>query len=655
LGFEVNSERMAKEVEAVRAYTIGTAGHVDHGKSALVRALTGEDPDRLPEEKERGMTIDLGFVHADFGDGIVATFIDVPGHERFIKTAVAGVAGIDLALFVVAADEGVMPQTREHLAVLRHLGVKRGVVAITKIDLVDDGWLELVREDLREFFAGSFFEGAPAVGVSSTTGEGVEGARLALKEALLKVPPRPAGGAFRMAIDRVFSMRGFGTVIAGTVASGEVRPRDELEIQPLGRKVRVRGVQSRGENVEAATVGTRAALNVVGVDQEEIRRGHEIAELGLLAPTRRLDLKLNLDVGPIRHRSRVRFNKGTAEAMARLLFLDADAGEAGESHFAQVVLEEPIAAIRYEPFVIRDPSTLRLLGGGRVLDAFPTPHRRQQWVLDDLAKLAAAEGDPAALLRALFTRARGPKRGFRPGELACVLTAVPRAEVGELLDGLVDEGVAARLCPEYVPAKDLEAVSEAAVEAVRSGLSRDPVREAVPREEVRAKLSYELSPEGCAALLDELVARGRLEAHAGGYRLPGASPALTPAHEEALAALEEFFRSGPPMRGREEVERHMAGYAEGATMLRFALSRGIVVMLPERVITTPTLVEEKESELVEYLKSHETVRAAEYKDLYGLSRKQATALLDYFYERGVTVREGGTHRLAPRNLRKEDE
>lgn len=646
---------MAIEKEEARAYTIGTAGHVDHGKSALVRALTGEDPDRLPEEKERGMTIDLGFVHADFGDGLVATFVDVPGHERFIKTAVAGVAGIDLALFVVAADEGVMPQTREHLAVLRHLGVERGVVAITKIDLVDEDWLALIRDDLAKFFVGSFLENAPAVGVSSTTGEGVEDVRLALKEALLKVPPRRAGGAFRMAIDRVFSMRGFGTIIAGTVASGEVRLRDELGIQPLGRKVRVRGIQSRGENVEATTVGTRTALNVAGVDQEEIRRGHEIAELGLLAPTRRLDLKLNLDVGPIRHRSRVRFNKGTAEAMGRLLFLDADVGEAGESHFAQVVLEEPIAAIRYEPFVIREPSTLRLLGGGKVLDAFPTPHRRQQWVLEDLAKLEAAEGNPSALLRALFTRARGPKRAYRPAELACVLTAVPRAEMEELLDGLVDEGVAARLCPEYVPAKDLEAINEAAVAAVGSALARDPIREAVPREEVRARLSYELSPEGCAALLEKLAAEGRLEAFGGGYRLSGAAPAFAPAHEEALAALEEFFRSGPPMRGREEVERHLAGYAEGATMLKFALSRGIVVMLPERVITTPTVVEEKKSELIEYLKSHDTVRAAEYKDLYGLSRKHATALLDYFYEQGVTVREGGTHRLAPRYLRKENE
>jgi selenocysteine-specific elongation factor len=638
---------MAERTAETRAYTIGTAGHVDHGKSALVRALTGEDPDRLPEEKERGLTIDLGFVHADFGDGVVATFVDVPGHERFIKTAVAGVAGIDLALFVVAADEGVMPQTREHLAILRHLGVARGVVALTKVDLADDDWAQLVREDLAKFFAGSFLEGAPVVGVSSVTGEGVEDVRAALKAALLEVPPRPPGGAFRMAIDRVFSMRGFGTVVAGTVASGEVHPRDELEVQPLGRRVRVRGVQSRHEAVDVATVGMRTALNITGVNQDELERGYEIAAPGLLEPTRRLDVKLNMDGGPVRHRARVRFNKGTAEAMGRILLLDADTAEAGESYYAQLVLEGPIAAIRYEPFVVRDPSTLRLLGGGKILDPFPTPHRRQPWVVDELAKIEAAEGNPAALLRALFSRTRGVKRSYRAPELACVLTTVGGGEVAGLFDELITAGVAVRLGGEYVPAKDVAAVEEAAVKAVGSALARDPLREAVSRDEVRAKLPYALSPEGCGVLLERLAAEGKLEAWGGGYRLPGAAPALSPAHEKALAALEDFMRHGPPMRGREELEQHLASYAEGATMLKFAVTRGFLLVLPERVVAVPDFVEEKRDELVRYLREHGTIRAAEYKEMQELSRKQATALLDYFYEQGVTVREGGTHRLSP--------
>jgi selenocysteine-specific elongation factor len=637
-----------------RTYTIGTAGHVDHGKSALVRALTGEDPDRLPEEKERGMTIDLGFVHADFGEGVVATFIDVPGHERFIRTAVAGVAGIDLALFVVAADEGIMPQTREHLAILRHLGVGRAVVAVTKADLVDDEWRALVADDLEKFFAGSPLAGAPVVFVSSVTGEGVEDVRAALKEALSEVPPRLHGRAFRMAVDRVFSMRGFGTVVAGTVASGEVRPRDELEIQPLGRKVRVRGVQCRHEAVDVAAAGMRTALNITGVDQDEVERGCEIAEPGLLVPTRRLDLKVETDVGPVAHRTRVRFNKGTAEALGRLLLLDADHAEAGEAHYAQIVLEEPIAAIRYEPFVIRDPSTLRLLGGGKIVDPFPTPHRRQPWVVEDLEKLEAAEGDPAALLRALFTRARDRKRSYRAPELACVLTTVDEGEIAGLFDDLLAAGIATRFGAEYVPAKEVAAIEKAAVKAVEIALARDPLREAVSRDEVRAKLPYALSPEGCAALLEHLAAEGKLEAHGGGYRLAGEEPALTPDHRETMAAIEEFMTAGPPMRGREEVEQHLEAYVDGATMLKYALARGAVVMLPEKVIAKPAFVDAMERELIDYLKRHETVRAAEYKDLYNLSRKQATALLDYFYERGVTVREGGTHRLAPKYAGKEE-
>jgi selenocysteine-specific elongation factor len=645
---------MVGETGQLRAYTIGTAGHVDHGKSALVRALTGEDPDRLPEEKERGMTIDLGFVHADFGDGVVATFIDVPGHERFIRTAVAGVAGIDLALFVVAADEGVMPQTREHLAILRHLGVGRGVVAITKSDLVDDDWLELVRDDLAKFFAGSFLERAPLVAASSVTGEGVEEVRLALKEALATVTARPPGRAFRMAIDRVFSLRGFGTVVAGTVASGEVRPRDELEVQPLGRSVRVRGVQSRHKGVDVAKVGMRTALNVAGVDQDEIRRGFEIAAPGFLTPTRRLDLKLDIDAGPVRHRARVRFNKGTAEAMGRLLLLDVDVAESGESYYAQVVLEEPVVAVRYEPFVIRDPSTLRLLGGGRILEPFPTPHRRQPWVVDELRTLEAAAGDPAALLRAIFTRPRGPKRAYRVAELAAAVAYISEDELGSSLEALVAEGAAARFGTEYVRAKDVTPIKGAAVKAVKESLARDPLREAVPRDEVRAKLPYVLSPEGCGALLEGLAADGKLEAYGGGYRLAGAAPALTSVHKKALTALEELMKSGPPMRSREEVEQHLAPYAEGATMLKFALTRGVLVMLPEKVIATPAFVEEKKEEIVKYLRDHETVRAAEYKDLQELSRKHATALLDYFYEQGITVREGGTHRLSARYLKEVD-
>jgi len=645
---------MSEKSEQTRAYTIGTAGHVDHGKSALVRALTGEDPDRLPEEKERGMTIDLGFVHADFGDGAVATFIDVPGHERFIRTAVAGVAGIDLALFVVAADEGVMPQTREHLAILRHLGVDSGVVAITKADLVDDDWLELVREDLAKFFAGSFLEGAPLVAASSVTGEGVEDVRSALKEALSKVPPRPPGRAFRMAIDRVFSLRGFGTVVAGTVASGEVHVKDELEIQPLGRRARVRGVQSRHKGVDVATVGMRTALNVAGVDQDELRRGYEIAAPGLLAPTRRLDLKLAVDAGPVRHRARVRFNKGTAEAMGRLLLLDADAAEAGGSYYAQVVLEEPVVAVRYEPFVIRDPSTLRLLGGGRILEPFPTPHRRQPWVVDELRKLEAAAGDPAALLHAIILRPRGPKRAYRVAELASAVASISENELSGLFEALVADGLAARFGTEYVPAKDVAPIKEAAVKTVREALARDPLREAVSRDEIRAKLRYDFSPEGCGALLGQLAAEGELQASGGGYRLPGAAPTLAPAHKKALAALEDFMGSGPPMRGREDIEQHLADYAEGATMLKFALTRGVLVMLPEKVVADPAFVEKKKEEIIKYLRDHETVRAAEYKDMQELSRKHATALLDYFYEQGITVREGGTHRLSPGYLKEVD-
>jgi selenocysteine-specific elongation factor len=638
---------MPSAADNPRAYTIGTAGHVDHGKSSLVKALTGEDPDRLPEEKARGMTIDLGFVHADLGDGFRVTFIDVPGHERFIKTAIAGVAGIDLALFVVAADEGVMPQTREHLTILRYLEARRGVVALTKTDLVDDAWLALVRDELAGFFAGTFLERAPTVLTSAATGAGLEELRAVLKASLADVPARRAGGPFRMPVDRVFSLKGFGTIVGGTVVAGTVRVKDEVEIQPSGRKARVRGIQSRHAAAPEASVGMRAALNLTGVERDELARGFEVAAPGWLAPTRRLDLSLTVETGPLGHRARVRFNKGTAEALGRLLLLDADQAAGGEKHYAQIVLDEAVVASRYEPFVIRDPSTLRLIGGGKILDPFPTPHRRQPWVVADLANVEAAEHDPAALLRALFTRKKGVRRAYRTPELAAA-TGLTEPELKVHLARLTATGVAAQVGPDILPTKDWEAVKDAAVAAVQGALARDPLREAVSREEVRAKLPHLLSPEGCAALLESLAAENRLEAAGGGFRVPGAASELTPAYREALAVLDEVLAVEPPLVGRDEVEQRLARYAEGAHVFKYALSRGHAVLLPEDLVTTPAYLDTQRRDLIAYLSAHGTTRAAEYKDVLRVSRKQATALLDQFYAEGVTTREAGTHRLSPR-------
>lgn len=638
---------MSGEGTPTRFYTVGTAGHVDHGKSTLVKALTGEDPDRLPEEKARGMTIDLGFVHADLGDGIAITFIDVPGHERFLKTAIAGVAGIDLALFVIAADEGIMPQTREHLAILKHVGLTRGVVALTKIDMVEEDWLALVQDDVKEFFQGSFLESAPLMPVSSIAGTGIDDLRAELKKALADISTADANGPFRMAIDRVFTLRGFGTIVGGTVATGQVRAKDELEIQPLGKKVRVRGIQSRRAEVTAATPGMRAALNIAGVEQDEVARGYEIAAPGLLAPTRRLDLALTVDQGPLAHRAPVRFNKGTAESLGRILILDAAEGETGRRHYAQIILEDPIVASRYEPFVIRNPSTMRLIGGGKILDVFPTPHRRQAWVVAELAKIEAAEHDPAALLQTLFTRAKGPRRAYRITELAAA-TGLSRDELKKSLAHLVAEGTAAAIGPDYIPGQDYPPLQQTALDVIRGALERDPLRDAVSRDEVRTRIPYNLSAEGCAALLDALTAAGRLETAGGGFRIAGFKSELSAPHREALAVIENLFQVDPPLRGRDEVEELLATYAEGTTMLKYALARGKLILLPENLIAPPAYVDAQKQTLIAHLLAHETTRAADYKDVVNLSRKQATALLDYFQLAGVTIREAGTHRLAPK-------
>ncbi|MDA0748094.1 MAG: selenocysteine-specific translation elongation factor, partial [bacterium] len=345
---------------------VGTAGHIDHGKTSLVKALTGIDTDTLPEEQERGVTIDIGFAY--WKDNV--TIIDVPGHERFVKNMVTGVCSVDLVVFVVAADDGAMPQTREHLGILNLLGVRRGLVALTKADLVDEEWRELVAEDLRDLFAGTFLEGAPIVPVSSVTGEGIEELRVLLEEEIAQVEERPDRGVFRLPVDRVFSVQGFGTVVTGTVLSGRVRVRDEVVLQPADRKVRVRGVQIHGKDAEEAGVGTRAALNLADVDVAEVRRGDLLAQPGYFSSTFMVDARLQMlpdAPAPLKNRARVHLHLGPREVLARVILLESDQILPGESQRVQFRLEAPGVAARGDRYVIRRYSPVQTLGGGIVL------------------------------------------------------------------------------------------------------------------------------------------------------------------------------------------------------------------------------------------------------------------------------------------------
>ena len=413
---------------------LGTAGHIDHGKTALVRALTGVDTDRLPAEKQRGITIDLGFASLDLGDDQVA-LIDVPGHERFIRNMLAGASGLDLAMLVVAADDSVMPQTREHMQILTLLGLSSGVVALTKCDLVDPTWLELVEEEIRSLVRGSFLEGAPIVRTSALTGAGLDDLKAALHSACAATRPAADPGLFRMAIDRSFTVAGHGTVVTGTVASGTVTVGDELDLQPAGRPVRVRGLHRHDRPVNQVGRGSRAAINLVGVHHAEIIRGHELAAPGYLEATRVLTVDLvttGIADRPLKHRDRYKLHLGTAEVSAVLSLLERTEPPEGTERLAQLLLAEPVAAVHGEPFVLRIESPPATIGGGRVIA--PSLRRLRRTDHAAIARLdRLRSSDPDARLRgalaSLGTNAWTDRR-------ICALTGLRSADVETSLASL---------------------------------------------------------------------------------------------------------------------------------------------------------------------------------------------------------------------------
>src|SRR4051812_19225308 len=386
---------------------VGTAGHIDHGKTALVRALTGTNTDRLPEEKQRGITIDLGFAELELGD-VRFGFVDVPGHERFVKNMLAGASGIDLVLLVVAADEGIMPQTREHFDICRLLQIKNGIVAITKRDMVNDEMLELVKEEVFQFLAGSFLEHAPIVAVSSRTGDGIGDVRSALAAAAASVHARTDEHIARLPIDRSFAMKGFGAVVTGTLVSGTIAEAQELELLPVAKRLRVRGVQSHGRKVAAAHSGRRTAVNLAGIDHHDVERGMLLAEPGVLTPSQMFDAEVEMlsDAAPLKSRQRVRVHLGTAEVLARVAIISGQSIDANTNGFVQLRLESPVAAISGERFILRRYSPQATVGGGSILR--PTNEKFRQREADRshafLSKLFDSIGDPAAILRALVER-----------------------------------------------------------------------------------------------------------------------------------------------------------------------------------------------------------------------------------------------------------
>ncbi len=620
---------------------IGTAGHIDHGKTALVKALTGIDTDTLPEELARGVTIDIGFAY--WKDNV--TIIDVPGHERFVKNMVTGVCSVDLALFVVAADDGTMPQTREHLGILNLLGVQRGVVALTKVDLVDGEWLELVREDLRDLFNGTFLEDAPIVPVSSVSGEGVDEARTLLEAEIDRVETRPDRGVFRLPADRVFSVRGFGTVVTGTVLSGHVRPRDEVDLLPAGKRLRVRGVQTHGKDVETAEVGARAAVNLAGVEVEEVERGDLLAQPDYFSSTYMIDARLQLlsdAPASVKNRSRVRLHLGPREVLARVVLLEGEELPPGGSQLVQFRLESPGVAARGDRYVIRRYSPVHTLGGGTVLDPLPAKHR---WLREDVLQILRdlEAGDPARVLEIRLKTV-----GLRPRSLQGLASdlgmAAGRVEgwVEELVDGgrVVSFSHSGRAL--YVHTEPWEGLVSGIEGALQSFHEAHPLRPGMPRDELRLQVAGAPSPElfehGLACLLEA----GKLKAEGAALSLTDHRIRMTPEQERVRQGIQVSLREGgaaPP--DLQELPPRVEGDPQTVRDVAAAMqAMGELVRLEETLLFDPDVLSNVEQALVDYLGANGEIGVSAFRDLAGTTRKYAVPLLNYFDGRGVTVRAG---------------
>ncbi len=631
-----------------RHVIIGTAGHIDHGKTALVKALTGIETDTHPQERARGMTIDVGFAY--WKEDV--TLLDVPGHERFVKNAVAGVSSVDLALFVVAADDGVMPQTREHLAILRLLGVRDGLVALTKTDLVEPEWVEMVVEDLRELLAGTFLEAAEIVPVSSVTGEGIGRLRTLLEERIAGVGPRPDRGALRLPIDRAFSMSGFGTVVTGTVLAGSVRPRDELVLQPRGRPVRVRGVQVHGRDVAAAGAGSRAAVNLSDVNVADVARGDTLAEPGFFEATTRIDARLQmLPDAPavLKHRDRLRLHLGPGEVLARVALLDADVLAPGEAGFVQLQLERPGLAAHGDRFVARRYSPARTLAGGVVLDPRARRHRRRRPdVLERLRRLRTE--DPQEVLDALLRDAGAHSRSA--GDLAPLLgrrAADVEARLRELRDrgSCVDFEQAGRR--RFVHAGAWKRLGEEILEALARFHEEQPLQPAVSREELSRRTGADHEAAVFQAAAESLAADGRVRLESGRLSLPGHQVELTPEQEALRRAIAGALRGGgaQPPDGGELTGSLGRTAAEVEAVVAVMQERGDLVRLRAGLLFDAAVLERIESNLVGYLREHGQIEVAGFRELVGTTRRFALPLLNYFDGQGLTRREDDLRRLVP--------
>jgi selenocysteine-specific elongation factor len=604
------------------SFVIGTAGHIDHGKSTLITALTGIDPDRLAEEKRRGMTIDLGFAHLRLPSGLEVGIVDVPGHARFMRNMLAGTHGLDAVMLVIAADEGVMPQTREHLEIIDLLDVTRGLVVLSKVDLVDEAWLELVRSEVVDSLKGTSLEGAPLVEFSAVSGEGKAELLAALDVLLAGSEPRPDLARPRLPVDRVFTMTGFGTVVTGTLVDGTLEVGDELEVLPRGHVVRVRGLQQHNRKVDAASPGSRVAANLSGVEKDDLARGDVIARPGTIESTRRVDASVRVLASapqPLRHGVDLLLHTGTAEVACRVVVLDGDLVEPGAQGWVQLYLERPIAVAARDRFILRVPSPPLTIAGGRFIDVKPRRHARHDSLARESLERRAA-GD------VLQEELRKYPRGVTVAALLKA-TMAPEADVAAL--------DARRLGDWLYDAAAWDAIAARAMRELEAYHAAHPLRPGMAREELRSRLG--VSPPSFPSVVQGLVGEHRLVEKNGSLALPGHRVDLEGAGGPAgaLVGLLRSERFAPP-----SLAEAMQKTGADPEIVQALVAGGSIVRVSDDVAFSKEAYEEALAIVKDMAGTAGSITVAQLRDRMGASRRPVLALLEYLDAQRVTRRVG---------------
>lgn len=619
-------------------FIIGTAGHVDHGKTALIGALTGTETDRLAEEKKRGISIELGFARLDLGNGQIAGVVDVPGHEKFIPQMLSGIAGIDLVLLVVDANEGVMPQTREHLQIMELLQVKRGILVLSKCDLVEEDWLDIVEEEIREQVASTFLDNAPCCRVSSLTGEGLDDLMATIRDQLQSVSAREITGAVRLPVDRCFSISGFGTVVTGTLNSGRIVPGDSLELLPAGVQARIREVQVHGKQAGQALAGQRVALNLSGVSREQVPHGSVVGSSGLFRASQRIDVRLKLlndAPRPIKFRDPLHFHLGTARTVARAILLDRDELAPGEETFVQLTFDQPLLSHRGDRFIIRSYSPMITIGGGMVIDVEPLKHKRYRpEVIKRLTDLSS--GNLGFWLQKLdeleITRLKDLEKH----------TGTGREELRQGMEQLAEMGQAEALADQWVVTERVRSWQQQLPQLVADYLGRNRLRHGIPRATLQAKVAEKLAPKGFEVLLQRVVEAGELAVNGDLVITPGWQPQPTEEDLQILARIEQHFsKHGFQVKNQNDVIGQL-DLEDVDTELYFSyllLEKTLVRLNPVSYLHNDSY--QKALQLLkEIFQQQPSFTLAQFRDKLDSNRKLIQALLEYFDGCKYTRRTG---------------